>query len=132
MLGHFGTLVPGQRPVKFFRQRCDGAGDCITNRLGALPGERRNSLEQEKAQSLHARQNDKYRPDNGLAEGLNIAGGIPPAFRNQRAPIGADMPADTEAFSLLILWAIPDRNRCSSVREADGERPGDGNGARPD
>ena len=123
VLGHFSAQVPGQRPVKFFRQRYDGAGDCITNSLGALPGERRNSLEQEKAQSLHARQNDRYRPDNGLAEGPNIAGGIPPAFRNQRAPTGADVPADAEALSLLIPWAIPDQNRCSLVREADGAVP---------
>lgn len=42
------------------------------------------------------------------------------------------MPADTAASSLLIPFAIPDQNRSSSVREASGGRPGDGNGARPD
>jgi transposase-like protein len=31
----------GKRAAKFFRQRYDDAGDCITHSLGAMPGERR-------------------------------------------------------------------------------------------
>jgi hypothetical protein len=57
---------------------------------------------------------------------------MPPAFRNHRAPTGADIPAANAASSLVIPFAIPDQNRWSSVRPANGGRPGDGNGARPD
>ena len=76
--------------------------------------------------------NERYRPDSGLAEDLNVDGGMPPAFRNHRAPTGADIPAANAASSLVIPFAIPDQNRWSSVRPANGGRPGDGNGARPD
>jgi hypothetical protein len=75
---------------------------------------------------------ERYRPESGSAEDLNVAGGMPPAFRNNRAPTGADMPAAKAASSLVIPFAMPDQNRWSSVRPASGGRPGDGNGARPD
>ena len=42
------------------------------------------------------------------------------------------MPAAKAASSLDLPSAIPDQNRCSSVRPATGGRPGEGNGARPD
>src|SRR5918993_1156840 len=75
--------------------------------------------------------NDRYRPESGFAEDLNIAGGMPPAFRNHRVPTGCDTPASTAASSLLIPAAIADQNRLRSLRPATGGRPGDGNGARP-
>src|SRR6478752_1486542 len=76
--------------------------------------------------------NERYRPESGFAEGLNIAGGMPPAFRNHLVPTGCDTPASTAASSLLSPAAIPNQNRLCSSRPAAGGRPGDGNGARPD
>ena len=77
-------------------------------------------------------ENERYRPESGLAEDLNIAGGMPPAFRNHLVPTGCDTPASSAASSLLSPPAIARQNRfCSSRPAADG-RPGDGNGARPD
>ncbi|WP_271612218.1 integrase core domain-containing protein, partial [Bradyrhizobium sp. CCBAU 21362] len=76
--------------------------------------------------------NERYRPESGLAEDLNIAGGMPPAFRNHLVPTGCDTPASSAASSLLSPLAIACQNLfCSSRPAADG-RPGDGNGARPD
>ena len=75
---------------------------------------------------------DRYRPESGFAEDLNIAGGIPPAFRNHLVPTGCDTPASSAASSLLIPDAIANQNRLRSSRPATGGRPGDGNGARPD
>lgn len=75
---------------------------------------------------------DRYRPERDLAEDLNIAGGMPPAFRNHLYPTGCDTPASTAASSLLIPAAIATQNRHRSSRPATGGRPGDGNGARPD
>nr|WP_246790235.1 hypothetical protein [Bradyrhizobium sp. CCBAU 51765] len=67
-----------------------------------------------------------------MAEDLNIAGGMPPAFRNSLLPTGCDSPAASAASSLLCPEAIAFQNlSCSSRPAADG-RPGDGNGARPD
>ena len=76
--------------------------------------------------------NERYRPESGFAEDLNIAGGMPPAFRNHLVPTGCDTPASTAASSLLIPAAIANQNRLRSSRPATGGRPGDGNGARPD
>src|SRR5829696_7691243 len=76
--------------------------------------------------------NDRYRPESGFVEDLNIAGGMPPAFRNHLVPTGCDTPALTAASSLLIPAAIANQNRLRSSRPATGGRPGDGNGARPD
>lgn len=42
------------------------------------------------------------------------------------------MPAAKAASSLDLPSAIPDQNRCSSVRPANGGRPGEGNKVRPD
>lgn len=53
---------------------------------------------------------ERYRPDGGLAEDLNIDGGMPPAFRNNLAPTGCDMPAINciiiARFSLYIGKAL--------------------------
>src|ERR687897_2770057 len=59
---------------------------------------------------------DRYRPESGFAEDLNIAGGIPPAFRNHLAPTGGDTLAATAASSLLIPAAIANQNRLRSLR----------------
>lgn len=48
--------------------------------------------------------NERYRPERGLAEDLNIAGGMPPAFRNHLVPKGCDTPASSAASSLLSPW----------------------------
>lgn len=53
---------------------------------------------------------ERYRPDGGLAEDLNIDGGMPLAFRNNLAPTGCDMPASNAAFSLVTPRAIPNQN----------------------
>ena len=74
--------------------------------------------------------NDKYLPDSGFAAGLNIAGGIPPAFGNHLVPTGCDTPAFIAAASLLIPVAISDQNSCPSLRVATGGRPGDRNRGR--
>jgi hypothetical protein len=76
--------------------------------------------------------NDRYRPESGLAEHRNIAGGMPPAFRNNLYPTGCDTPASSAAASLLSPAAIPRQNLLCSSRPATCGRPGDGNGARPD
>jgi Integrase core domain len=76
--------------------------------------------------------NDRYRPESGFAEDLNIAGGMPPAFRNNLVPTGWDIPASSAASSLLSPVAIARQNLFCSSRPATGGRPGDGNEARPD
>jgi hypothetical protein len=76
--------------------------------------------------------NERYRPDSGFADGQNIAGGMPPASRNNLAPTGCDIPAWTAASTLAMPVAIAAQNcRCTS-RPATGGRPGENNGARPD
>lgn len=76
--------------------------------------------------------NERYRPDRGLVEDLNIAGALRPACRNNLVPTGGDIPAANAASSLVIPCAIPNQNRWSSDRPATGGRPGDANGARPE
>jgi hypothetical protein len=44
--------------------------------------------------------NERYRPESGFAECPNIAGGIPPAFRNHLVPTACDTPASIAASSL--------------------------------
>jgi len=67
-----------------------------------------------------------------LADGLNIDGGIPPAFLNHRVPTACDTPAATAASSLAIPAAIAAQNRRFSSRPVAGGRPGENSGARPD
>ncbi|MGY3464725.1 hypothetical protein ACVW0I_001596 [Bradyrhizobium sp. LM6.11] len=76
--------------------------------------------------------NERYRPESAFAEDLNIAGGMPPAFRNNLLPTGSDNPASSAASSLLNPAAIARQNLFCSLRPATEGRPGDGNGARPD
>ncbi|MET4183433.1 hypothetical protein ABIB94_005552, partial [Bradyrhizobium sp. JR7.2] len=76
--------------------------------------------------------NERYRPESTFAEDLNIAGGMPPAFRNNLLPTGCDNPASSAASSLLSPAAIASQNLFCSSRPATDGRPGDGNGARPD
>src|SRR5437588_4363193 len=75
---------------------------------------------------------DRYRPESGFADRPNIAGGMPPAFRNHLVPIACGTPAATAASSLAIPDAIAAQNRRCSSRPAIGGRPGDNNGGRPD
>ena len=75
---------------------------------------------------------DRYRPDSSLADRPNIAGGIPPAFRNHLVPTACGTPAPIAASSLDKPVAIPAQNRRCSSRPATGGLPGDINGARPD
>ncbi len=77
-------------------------------------------------------ENERYRPDSGFADGRNIAGGMPPAFRNNLVPTACDIPAWTAASSLAMPAAIAAQNRRCSSRPATTGRPGDNNGARPD
>ncbi|MCK1629023.1 hypothetical protein [Bradyrhizobium sp. 162] len=44
--------------------------------------------------------NESYRPESAFAEDPNIAGGMPPAFRNNLLPTGCDNPASSAASSL--------------------------------
>src|SRR5258708_657655 len=76
--------------------------------------------------------NERYRPESAIAESPNIAGGMPPAFRNHLVPTACDTPASTAASSLATPTAIAAQNRRRSSRPTTGGRPGDGNGARPD
>ena len=76
--------------------------------------------------------NERYRLESGLADGLNIDGGIPPAFLNHRVPTACDTPAATAASSLAIPAAIAAQNRRFSSRPVAGGRPGENSGARPD
>jgi hypothetical protein len=76
--------------------------------------------------------NERYRPDNGFADGRNIAGGMPPAFRNNLVPTACDIPAPTAASSLAMPAAIAAQKRRCSSRPATTGRPGENNGARPD
>ena len=50
---------------------------------------------------------------------------MPPAFRNQRAPTGADTPAPIAASSLDAPAAINTQKRRRCVRCATGGRPGE-------
>ena len=75
--------------------------------------------------------NERYRPDSGLADGANIAGGMPPALRNHRAPIACGTLAAAAESSLDKPAAISAQNRPRSSRPATGGRPDEGNGARP-
>src|SRR5829696_219187 len=63
---------------------------------------------------------------------MNIAGAMPPAFRNHRAPIAWGTPAQAAASSLDDPAAILAQNSLRSSRPATGGRPGDGKGLRPD
>jgi MAE_28990/MAE_18760-like HEPN len=76
--------------------------------------------------------NDKYRPESGFAEDLNIAGGMPPAFRNNLGPTASDNPALVAASSLFNPAAIARQNSSCSARPATGGRPSDPNRARVD
>jgi putative transposase len=67
-----------------------------------------------------------------LADGMNIAGAMPPAFRNHRAPTAWGTPAEAAASSLDAPAAIAAQNSLRSSRPAIGGRPGDGKGLRPD
>jgi hypothetical protein len=44
VLGHLGTLVPGQRPAKLLGERADRIGDRVAYRLGSVTGQRRAML----------------------------------------------------------------------------------------
>src|ERR671913_121010 len=63
---------------------------------------------------------------------MNIAGAMPPAFRNHRAPTAWGTPAEAAASSLDAPAAIAAQNSLRSSRPATGGRPGDGKGLRPD
>src|SRR3954469_18853321 len=52
---------------------------------------------------------DRYRPESGFAESPNIAGAMPPAFRNHLVPTACDTPALTAASSLTRPAALPPR-----------------------
>src|SRR6476661_4847251 len=76
--------------------------------------------------------NERYRLESGLADGLNIDGGIPSAFLNHRVPTACDTAAATAASSLAIPAAIAAQNRRFASRPVAGGRPGENSGARPD
>src|SRR3954467_5451848 len=76
--------------------------------------------------------NERYRPESGFADGLDIDGGIPPACLNHRVPTACDTPAAIAASSLAIPAAIAIQNRRRSSRPVAGGRPGENGGARPD
>src|SRR5207237_8398722 len=76
--------------------------------------------------------NERYRPESGFAEDLNIAGGMPPAFRNNLGPTASDNPALSAAFSLFNPAAIPRQNSSCSARPATGGRPSDPSRPRVD
>src|SRR5205085_12383721 len=76
--------------------------------------------------------NDRYRPDGGAAEDLNIAGGMPPAFRNNLLPITSDTPARSAEASMLSPVAIARQNTSCSARPATDGRPKEPKGARVD
>src|SRR5215207_7995786 len=63
---------------------------------------------------------------------MNIAGAMPPAFRNHRAPTAWGTPAEAAASSLDTPAAIAAQNNLRSSRPATGGRPGDGKGLRSD
>src|SRR5215217_438527 len=63
---------------------------------------------------------------------MNIAGAMPPAFRNHRAPTAWGTLAEAAASSLDAPAAIATQNSLRSSRTATGGRPGDGKGLRPD
>lgn len=68
--------------------------------------------------ALHPKKGDLFAlhqgqvaPQCGFAENLNIAGGMPPAFRNNLAPTGCEIPAAIAASSLVIPREIPSQKR---------------------
>jgi hypothetical protein len=63
---------------------------------------------------------------------MNIAGAMPPAFRNHRAPTAWGTPAEAAASSLDAPAAIAAQNSLRSSRPATGGRPSDGKGLRPE
>lgn len=69
--------------------------------------------------------------ESGFAEGLDTAGGMPPASRNHRVPTACDTPTPIAASPLARPVAIAAQNRCRSSRPATDGRPGDRNGGRP-
>jgi len=74
----------------------------------------------------------EHRSESGFADSLNIAGGMPPAFRNHLVPIACGKPTLIAAFSFVMPAAIAARNRRRSSRPATGGRPGDNNRGCPD
>jgi len=62
VLGHLGALIPRQRPAQLFGQRRDRSRDCVTDSLGAVPGQRRPVLGPRLcAVAFHARQMEQHR-----------------------------------------------------------------------
>jgi hypothetical protein len=79
-------------------------------RVGAQPPAW-SSLAREEVRISSRFANERYRPDSGFADGRNIAGGMPPASRNNLVPTACDIPTWTAASSLAIPAAIAAQNR---------------------
>ena len=75
---------------------------------------------------------DKYLPERGCADGPNIAGRMPPAFLNHRAPTACGTPAVAAASSLTKPAEIAAQNLLICSRFAIVGRPGDRKAARPE
>ena len=75
---------------------------------------------------------DKYLPERGCADGPNIAGRMPPAFLNHRAPTACGTPAVAEASSLTKPAEIAAQNLLICSQFATVGRPGDRKAARPE
>src|SRR3954471_1592712 len=73
---------------------------------------------------------DKYLPERGCADGPNIAGRMPPAFLNHRAPTACGTPAVAAASSLTKPAEIAAQNLLICSRFATVGRPGDRKAAR--
>ena len=81
MLRHLGSLIPGQGPTELRGQRGDRARNGVTDRLGAMPGERGPILHANAGvMARHARQVEQEREPRGAL--------------HQRADGGTTQPQD--------------------------------------
>jgi hypothetical protein len=83
-----------------------------------------------KDRKLLSSANARYRSESGFADRRNIAGGMPPAFRNHLAPTACGTPAPIAASSLDRPAATNSQNCRRSSRPATGGSSCDGRSAR--
>jgi hypothetical protein len=74
---HLGALVPAQRSAQLLGQRCDRAGDRVTDRLGAVAGERGTVLHP-RALVLHRREMKEHREPGGALDQRADRGALKP------------------------------------------------------
>jgi hypothetical protein len=96
VLRQLGALVPGQGYPQLFGQGGDGGGDRVSDRLGAVPGERRTVVGPGAAVVWHARQVQQHGEAGGPFD-QSAVGGALKANNEVALPVPRDGPVGTVA-----------------------------------